>query len=710
MGSNTKRLHIILRRLLPLPVFGLVWLLTQLNLSPLISLELFFYAVVNFALLFAFRRFPLNSSQLLLVAVTIDLFAVGWLLATAGFHTVLFVIQGISALRSWRYRSVSLWPALIPILIGFLFVFDHPIALSTPTLFQLGQVVELGSFLFSVGFIAAIIMFGNHRNQVARELQTRYDQARREHKQQFATLEAINNDLRDRLRRMEALGESLRAVNSSLSLDEVLRLILDSLTNMLGVQRIDDAALTLINQANLEHRMLRDHAQATAWATTIAQAVIASGRTVLLDSHEIMHCPEWAALAKAQFRTALSVPLFDPDQPDVVRGALSVVSHREEAFSPAEERHLTSFGNQAIIAIRNADLHVQLRQQQAMLSAVLNDMAEGLIVFDEQGTVYLENAIARQIKAHSANHNGLLAAQLAEIATHLHRHGEDIKREIVDGEGESARYYQIHGTLVKATPNTRLAVLLLQDITERKTQEQQRREFIAKVVHELRGPIHTAQGFLNIVLKESDNVGKLTEQQRDFLREVDRSTRRLAKRITELIEVNRSESVPLRLDKKRANVIDVIIATCTQQQHQAREREITLIYEVPEYLPDIVIDEDRIGQVLTNLIENAIKATPAGGKIIVSAELHEQGILVHVTDTGTGIPSEQIEHVFKPHYSLNHRLPSRQLHAGLGLGLPICKQFVEAHGGKIWIAYSEVGKGTRFTFSLPLSLTESTSG
>lgn len=697
MRSNIEQLQTILRRLLPLPALGLTWVITQLDLPSSILLGLVGYGAANIGLLLWIRRATLYSNRLLLIAGISDAIALGWCIVAAGVTPALAIIQGISALRAWRYRYHSLWLAFVPALVGLLYA--HDLSLFADTTGILSTLISVGSLLLSGITIATLIFFGNQRNLAAREWRARYDSLRREQRQQVANLEASNNDLRDRLRRMEALGESLRAISSSLSLDDVLRQILDSLAYMLGAQRIDDAALTLIRRDALEHRILHADCHTTDWAATLAQAVIASRRTVLLDHHEIEQRPEWAALARYGFRTALSVPLFDPEPPGHVRGALSIVSQKEEAFSPAEERHLTSFSIQAMIAIRNAELHVQLSRQQAMLSAVLHDMADSLIVYDEQGAVYLDNAIARRALARSAEHNGRLAAHLAEIAAYLHQHGDSVSREVADGEGEFARYYQIQGTLVNPSADTRLAVLVLHDVTDQKVQEQQRREFIAKVAHELRNPLNTLQGFLKIVLKESDSVGKLNERQRDFLNEVDSSACRLAKRITELIDLNRSEAGQFDLHPVRTNIIDLIIATCAQQQQQVEERGVKLTWDIPDQLPDVFIDKERIRQVLVNLIENAAKATPSGGTITVSAELHQKFIHIHVTDTGTGIPPEQLDKVFLPFYR-GSNLASKGPH--LGLGLAICKQFVEAHGGKIWIEYSKVGQGTRFSFSLPV--------
>lgn len=698
MWSNTERLQTFLRRLLPLPALGLGWALTQLELSSLLWWGIIAYGLFNIVWLRLLIRGSRNVGKLLIGAAIGDLLIMIWFVSVAGLTPALVIVQGVGALRAWRYRFVSFWPALIPILIGVGFVpsVTAPLVAVSPEI-----LFSFGSILLSGLMLIAVLFLGNRRNQAAREWRTRHDQLRREQKQQVANLEASNNDLRDRLRRMEALGESLRAISSSLSLDDVLRQILDSLSYMVGVQRIDDAALSLIHGDALEHRALYADRHTTDWADSLARAVIANRYTVSINAYEISQRPEWATLATHEFRSALSVPLFDPDHPNCVRGALSIVSRQEGAFSPSEERHLISFSIQAMIAIRNAELHVQLSKQRAMLSAILNDMADGLIVYDDHGKVYLDNAVARRVLQYSAEHQGVLHTRLAAFAARLFQRGESLSEEVEvkDVDGAQARYYRIQGTLVNPSPETCLAVVVLHDITDQKLREQQRRDFMAKVSHELRNPLHTLQGFLKLFIKESNRVGNLNERQTEALQEVENSVNTLKKRIVDLIELNRLERGQFTINPVRTNPIDMIVTTCSQQRSKALEYEVELIIDIPDQLPQVIVDEDRIRQVLTNLIENAMKATPRGGKIVVSAEQQQDQILIHVTDTGKGIASELWEKIFDPFYSRGNGMLAGE---NMGVGLTICRQLVEAHGGKIWVAHSEVGKGTRFSFSLPL--------
>jgi len=131
----------------------------------------------------------------------------------------------------------------------------------------------------------------------------------------------------------------------------------------------------------------------------------------------------------------------------------------------------------------------------------------------------------------------------------------------------------------------------------------------------------------------------------------------------------------------------------------AEQFGLTVSTLVPDNIPELLMDGERIGQVITNLVENAMKATPAGGAITVSAEVLENEVRIDVQDTGVGIPQDQLHKIFGRFYRLEHKSSKHGAH--LGLGLSICQQIVEGHNGRIWVE-SEEGHGSRFSFTLPL--------
>jgi signal transduction histidine kinase len=242
-----------------------------------------------------------------------------------------------------------------------------------------------------------------------------------------------------------------------------------------------------------------------------------------------------------------------------------------------------------------------------------------------------------------------------------------------------------------------LTAIVLHDITDHKAEERARMDFISMVSHELRNPLHTLNGFVKLVLQE--RAGPLTSLQQDFLKMADEQIEQLSSRVAELLEYNRFKAGRLVLQPEVGDLALLIAGTVNRLKLQAEQQQLALVSHVT-HLPLCRFDSQRIGQVLTNLIENAIKATPAGGTISVSADVHDQEVRVRVSDTGVGIPASELGKIFQRFYQVAKH---RRTHGNnLGLGLAICQQIVEGHGGRIWVE-SEEGVGTTFTFTLPLA-------
>jgi signal transduction histidine kinase len=247
--------------------------------------------------------------------------------------------------------------------------------------------------------------------------------------------------------------------------------------------------------------------------------------------------------------------------------------------------------------------------------------------------------------------------------------------------------------------------IVLHDITDHKAEERARTEFISMVSHELRNPLNTLNGFVKIVLQ--GRAGPLSELQEEFLGLADGQVEQLKGRITELLEFNRLDSGRLRLQPDWCDVAALVESTSARLQLQAEQAGLTLVSEVQPDVPELLVDGERIGQVITNLAENAIKATSAGGTIAIGVEVCDTEVQIYVSDTGMGIPPEEQAKIFSRFYRA-HRAPSNQ-GTHLGLGLSICQQIVEGHNGRIWVQ-SEVDQGSRFTFALPLVDRERTLG
>jgi signal transduction histidine kinase len=228
------------------------------------------------------------------------------------------------------------------------------------------------------------------------------------------------------------------------------------------------------------------------------------------------------------------------------------------------------------------------------------------------------------------------------------------------------------------------------------TKEEEWLRFIDTLSHELKTPLTSiiaAAGLLEEELKTAAD-----ESHRKLIQTILRNANSLETRLAELLEIVKTGTGRLQLQFEPVDIKSLILGTCMQISPLVREKEQKLKTELPESMPIIDGDGPRLEQVLLNLMNNATKFTPDGGKITVRAQKQDTNIIVEIEDDGIGIAKEKQDMLFKPYSRLNS---DRQRHPGLGLGLALSKQVIELHGGKIWVE-SEAGMGSKFFFSLPL--------
>jgi two-component system phosphate regulon sensor histidine kinase PhoR len=240
------------------------------------------------------------------------------------------------------------------------------------------------------------------------------------------------------------------------------------------------------------------------------------------------------------------------------------------------------------------------------------------------------------------------------------------------------------------------AVVVLHDITELRKLERVRRDFVANVSHELRTPLTAIQGFAETLL-----AGAVDDPQNrtHFLEIILDHSRRLARLTEDLLMLSKMDAERLELEIRRISVTQLIESCLETSQHRAAKKDLRISLNVPKHLPEIAGDRRRLGEVLQNLLDNAIQYTPSSGQIIVSADAADSEVVLTVSDTGIGIPQSDQPRIFERFYRVDVAR-SREA-GGTGLGLAIAKHLVEAHGGRLWVE-SEVGRGSQFHFSVPV--------
>jgi len=343
-------------------------------------------------------------------------------------------------------------------------------------------------------------------------------------------------------------------------------------------------------------------------------------------------------------------------------------------------------------------IHIQeLTEQRSQSHAVLEHMADGVVITDGEGRVQLVNSAAARLL--DVEGDAAVGMSFSQVARH-HRI-IDIWRDSVERNAEQHDLVDVgpkgsHLQII-ATPRPDLgpqaSLVIIQDLTRVRRLESMRRDFVSNISHELRTPLASLKA-----LVETLRDGALDDPPaaQRFLDSIETEVDALTQMVQELLELSRIESgrVPLRLSAVPAE--NLIVSAVDRLRPQAERAGVNLSTELDAPLPLVLADGARIGQVVSNLVHNAIKFTPAGGSITVRASAMGDMVEVTVADTGVGIPVEDLDRIFERFYKVDRARRG----GGTGLGLAIAKHIVQNHGGRIW-ATSKEGAGSVFSFTLP---------
>jgi PAS domain S-box-containing protein len=247
-----------------------------------------------------------------------------------------------------------------------------------------------------------------------------------------------------------------------------------------------------------------------------------------------------------------------------------------------------------------------------------------------------------------------------------------------------------------------ITTAIIRDVTERKEAEAKLREidrmkseFLSNVSHELRTPLQSITGFTRLIMN-----GQVPDPatQQEFYQIINRETQHLGNLINGLLDLSRLESGRFQINRQPAAIRDTLLDSIRSFHTLARDKNITLDEEIPEELPEMEIDDERMRQVFVNLLSNAVKYSNSGGSVTVRAEKRPHELVFQVSDRGIGMSPETVKHLFERFY----RAEDKNGRGGTGLGLYITRQIVEAHRGHIWVE-SRPGEGSTFSFNLPLN-------
>lgn len=339
-----------------------------------------------------------------------------------------------------------------------------------------------------------------------------------------------------------------------------------------------------------------------------------------------------------------------------------------------------------------------IHQEKEQLSNILTSMTDAVVTFNRDMTILLSNPQAEKIMQKwflkgGAGSKHPIPSEVFHMLDHVMTFEEGVEDELeIVGS-----YYFISISPLYSRDSIRGAVLVLRDMTEQHKLEKLRSDFIANVSHELRTPISMLQGYSEAIM---DDVVEDEVEQKEIIKIIYEESQRMGRLVTDLLDLARLESGHMRLYTSSLDVVPVVDRIVHKFQQRAKEEQIELTFVSEADAPLIAeLDEDRIEQVLTNLIDNAIRHTPEEGNVWVRVEKDKLFAKVSVIDTGSGIPDEDLPYVFERFYKADKARTRGK--GGTGLGLAIAKNIIESHQGTI-TAESKVNKGTHFAFYLPL--------
>jgi len=351
--------------------------------------------------------------------------------------------------------------------------------------------------------------------------------------------------------------------------------------------------------------------------------------------------------------------------------------------------------------------------EKTKTEAVIYSIADGIVMTDFSGSIALMNRQARemlQVTGEEVLGKNLMdyigdkriAQSLREI---IEQKEKTVVKEIDLSQGRYRKFVKTDTNLVKTEKGKNLGVVtVLRDITLEKEIEKMKEDFVHSITHDLRSPMTSVRGFVEVLLDGS--AGEINEEQREFLKIIDASSRKLLGMINNILDVAKLETGKMKLNLTEFDTKETVERVVKIMEPQAAKSGVKLSSQGFDSFPVIRADGDLMERVIMNLVSNAIKFTPSEGRVDIIGQDLPDRIQVTVADTGQGIPQDFLEKVFDKFQQVGMGGDEKR---GTGLGLTIAKYGVEVHLGKIWVE-SEMGKGSRFSFWLPKNLVKNEKG
>lgn len=389
---------------------------------------------------------------------------------------------------------------------------------------------------------------------------------------------------------------------------------------------------------------------------------------------------------------------------------LSILNENSLRLAASVPLHNPLGGNDEIATVDKTFHNMALSLQEAAKKerAIIDNARDFICSIDANGKFSAANPASQAVLDRSAE--SLLGTYFADyvadgrenvlqIFSDLRTQGDRNPVELKMKRADGTIVHVLLSAHFSKEENTTFCVI--HDITERRKAEMLKQEVMAMVTHDLRTPLSTLRHIFTFL--ESGKHGKLDDKGTDFVHAGGRNVDRLLTLVNDLLDVEKADSGQLHLEKTKVALNECFDACVSSLGVFAESKGVTLDFIETDLI--VMGDEERIDRILNNLVGNAVKFSPEGGKVIISAdksaERDTEYAIISVKDEGQGIPEDKLENIFEKFHQVERRSDSNQ-EKGSGLGLAICRAFVQLHGGKIW-AESKLAEGSVFKFTIPLA-------
>lgn len=550
-----------------------------------------------------------------------------------------------------------------------------------PLAYQLGI---LAALLLAVGFLTTIYIFYN--------------------------LQSTSEVLRHRLETLRLLNDIGQILTSSLELEPLLERIYEGIGRLMETtgfwvvlydEKAQEIRYELLYDEGVRYPPNRVPYDPSRY---LAAYIIQQGKPLLLSTpEEVRQLPVYieAAGSGRLPKSLIAVPIFSKGKPI---GAISVQSYEPFAYRTEDLETLMAIAQQAGIALENVRLFHDLEHQKEYLRTILDSVDYPILTTDSLGRVQLVNRAVQEIFGIRSletvsglpMEDVLCHPAAREIAEQI-REGRIVGRQVFQVALSDERVMVAHICPVHDTRGERVGyVIAMADVTPLYQLSQLKSQVIRIASHDLRNPLQLASGFFQVLLED---MGPLPPEQADLARRVLHHLKAMEQLIDDLLELERVETAEYRMEP--LDFRQLALQAVADYRRHAESKGLRLWCDLPQNLPYVLGDRRMLIQAISNLLDNAVKYTPKGGEIFVRVWAEGEEVILTVRDTGIGIPSDALPHIFKQFYRA--RQPGTEEIAGTGLGLSLVQGVIQKHRGRVWAESEGIpGRGSLFGIALPV--------